>query len=203
MNVYVETNFVLELAFEQEQSESCEQLILLAESGRIRLVLPAYCLAEPHEKLIRQKRIRIDLLKSTSVVFNQLVRTTSLTSGVRSIQQDLSSIIAQSNEEESKRFAVYRRRFLAISEIIPLTTQVLSDAIDAETALDLSPQDAIIYASVVSNLSQHGKLSSCFLNKNTKDFDTPDIAPELARYGCRLIPQFNDGLRYIVNHLKQ
>ena len=79
MNVYVETNFVLELVFEQEQCGSCEQLMLLAESGHIRLILPAYCLAEPHEKLVRQKKSRNDLISSTDAVFNQLVRTTSLT----------------------------------------------------------------------------------------------------------------------------
>ena len=51
MNIYVETNFVLELVFEQEQHTSCEQILALCESGRSRLIIPAYCLAEPHEKL--------------------------------------------------------------------------------------------------------------------------------------------------------
>ena len=55
MNIYVETNFVLELVFEQEQQASCEQILALCESGRSRLIIPAYCLAEPHEKLTRQE----------------------------------------------------------------------------------------------------------------------------------------------------
>ena len=54
MNIYIETNFVLELVFEQEQHTSCEQILALGESGRLRLIIPAYCLAEPHEKLTRQ-----------------------------------------------------------------------------------------------------------------------------------------------------
>jgi hypothetical protein len=49
MNIYVETNFVLELVFEQEQHISCEQMLALCESGRSPLIIPAYCLAEPHE----------------------------------------------------------------------------------------------------------------------------------------------------------
>ena len=44
MNVYVESNFVLELAFLQEQSSSCEEILSLAEGGRIQLVLPGYSL---------------------------------------------------------------------------------------------------------------------------------------------------------------
>jgi len=203
MNVYVETNFILELAFEQEQCASCEQLILLAESSRIRLILPAYCLAEPQEKLIRQKKSRNDLLSNASAVFNQLIRTTSLASKAKSIQQDLSSVLAQSIEEERKRFVIYRRRFLSVTEIIPLTGQILSEAIDAETTLDLPAQDALVYASIISHIRQHGRTTSCFLNKNIKDFGAPDILSELARYNCQLIPQFDQGLNYIQKQLGQ
>jgi len=46
MNVYVESNFVLEHALEQEQCESCEELIRLASAGSIRLLVPAFSLAE-------------------------------------------------------------------------------------------------------------------------------------------------------------
>ena len=53
MNVYVESNFVLELALLQEQSRSCEEILGLAEDGRIQLVVPAYSLIEPYETLIR------------------------------------------------------------------------------------------------------------------------------------------------------
>jgi hypothetical protein len=44
---YVESNFVLELAFRQEDSASCEELLALAESRQIELLIPAYCLGEP------------------------------------------------------------------------------------------------------------------------------------------------------------
>ena len=33
MNVYVETNFVLELAFQQEESTACEDIIKLCEKA--------------------------------------------------------------------------------------------------------------------------------------------------------------------------
>ena len=48
MTVYVESNFVLEQALQQEQSESCDSLVRLAEAGDISLVIPAFSLAEPH-----------------------------------------------------------------------------------------------------------------------------------------------------------
>lgn len=65
MKVYVETNFVLELALEQAQHESCEQLLRLSEGGRIELVIPAYSLVEPHETLRRRhlnrERFKVEL----------------------------------------------------------------------------------------------------------------------------------------------
>lgn len=51
MRVYVETNFVLELALRQEQNESCEALLRLAEASRIGLVVPAFSLLEPYATL--------------------------------------------------------------------------------------------------------------------------------------------------------
>jgi hypothetical protein len=51
MNIYVETNFVLELAFVQEQHESCEQIIGLCEAGNATAVLPAFCISESYETI--------------------------------------------------------------------------------------------------------------------------------------------------------
>ncbi|HEX8213826.1 MAG TPA: hypothetical protein VF584_26905 [Longimicrobium sp.] len=46
MIVYAESNFLLELAYLQEEHESCEEILALAESGRIRLLLPAFAVVE-------------------------------------------------------------------------------------------------------------------------------------------------------------
>lgn len=54
MNVYAETNFVLELSFEQEQSPSCLEILNLCINKEINLIIPAFCLTEPLEKLHRQ-----------------------------------------------------------------------------------------------------------------------------------------------------
>jgi hypothetical protein len=53
--------FVLELTFEQEQCSSCEQILQVCEAGKANLIVPAYSLAEPHEKLNRQARSRREL----------------------------------------------------------------------------------------------------------------------------------------------
>jgi predicted nucleic acid-binding protein len=108
VNIYVETNFILELTFEQEQATSCEQILQLCEANQARLVIPAYSLAEPHEKLNRQAKNRTDLQQRLEAEIRQLSRTTSYTSRIQSIR-DIASLVVQSNEEERQRFVEYRK----------------------------------------------------------------------------------------------
>src|ERR1035441_6115331 len=75
MNVYVESNFVLEQALEQEQCESCEQLIGLASAGSVQLVIPAFSLAEPHGALLRTKNARSRLRSELLPHLRELARS--------------------------------------------------------------------------------------------------------------------------------
>jgi len=58
VNIYVESNFVLELVLLQEQYASCEDVLRLCEAGKEQLIIPAYSLVEPYETLIRRHRQR-------------------------------------------------------------------------------------------------------------------------------------------------
>lgn len=200
MNIYVETNFVLKLAFEQEQSESCEKILDLSESKRIKLILPAYSFAEPHEKLSRQATSRQKLQSLLNNELRQLSRSKTYTSHIESIR-DLEKLIIQSNEEEWQRFIQYRDRLFNSGEFIALNINVLQEAASCETIYDLKPQDAIVFASVISHLQQNKPNRACFLNKNSKDFDNPDIVEELDKFNCRMIPRFDHGLSFIQSQL--
>ena len=67
MRVYVETNFVLELVLGQEQAQACHEILALAESGLIDLVVPAFSILEPYQRLMRRKRDRDELQSGASV----------------------------------------------------------------------------------------------------------------------------------------
>lgn len=196
MNVYVETNFVLELVFQQEQGNSCEQILDLCEAGSAHLIIPAYCLAEPYEKLIRQARSRRELQQNLEAELRQLARSSSYRTRVTSIQ-DIASLLIQSNEEEVQRFLQFRDRFIGIAEIVPLDADILKVASSYEVPYGLRPQDAIVYTSVISHLQRNTPSAGCFLNRNSKDFDNPDIVDELAKFNCTMIPRFDHGLGFI------
>ncbi|GAB1545313.1 hypothetical protein NUACC21_79890 [Scytonema sp. NUACC21] len=200
MNVYVETNFVLELVFQQEQFVSCEQILQLSEAGRIKLVVPAYSLAEPHEKLSRQAKNRREIQQVLDTELRQLARTASYTTRINSIQ-DIANLLVQSNKDESQRFMQYRDRLLKNTEVIPLTADILTEAATYEEPYDLKPQDALVYASVISHLQMNQPTVACFLNRNSRDFDSPDIINELNKFNCRMIPRFDRGYEFIQSQL--
>ena len=200
MNIYVETNFVLELAFEQEQSESCEQILQLAETEQVKLILPAYSLAEPHEKLNRQATKRKKLQNELNIELRQLSRSKTYTSRIESIR-DLVRLIAQSNEEEWQRFVQHRERLMNCAEFIALDLKVLQAAVSFEELYNLNSQDAIILASVISHLQTTKPNKACFPNKNTKDFDSPDVVQALLELNCRMIPRFDHALRFLQSQL--
>lgn len=61
----------------------------------------------------------------------------------------------------------------------------------------------LVYAAVLSHLKQHGAAQSCFLNRNSKDFDDPDLVEELNTYTCKLLVQFDTGYQFIRSCLLQ
>ena len=195
MSVYVESNFVLELVLQQEQSESCEKILSLAETASITLVLPTYSLLEPHEKLRRQSNARDELQRQVSQELRQLRRSKSFRERIAGIK-DLDSLLVQSNHEEREHLKQLSARLVACARLVPLTASLLRAARHLEDAFGLRAQDAAVLASVLQDLTDFGE-ASCFINRNIRDFDTPDIKRELDKHRCRMIPRFDHGLEFI------
>jgi hypothetical protein len=106
MNVYVESNFVLEQALEQEQCESCEQLIGMASAGSLQLVIPAFSLAEPHGTLLRTKNARSRLSNELLPHLRELARSR----GYREVSanlHELADLLTRSAETRARRVAAH------------------------------------------------------------------------------------------------
>lgn len=179
MNVYVESNFVLELALLQEQHESCKKVIELAETNKIKLIIPAYSLIEPFETIIRNAKTRSKTANDLAKELNQLSRSKPYHEEMHAFQR-ITGFLVRSQEEEKERLRETVNKLLNVSTIIPLDTQILISAGVYQIRHDLSPQDSIVYASVVHHLKTTETTAKCLLNRNSKDFDDPDIETELA-----------------------
>jgi len=54
-----------------------------------------------------------------------------------------------------------------------------------------------VLASIVSHLESAEAAESCFLIRNTKDFDDSNIRELLSQCNCEFLGRFDHGLRYI------
>ena len=196
MSVVVESNFVLELVLEQEQSSSCVELLTMAEVGAIRLVVPAYSIMEPYETLGRhhrdRKRIRTDLTNEL-----EQLRRSSSAAVYSQASADVLALLMESANVETQRIADLRQRVCAVATIIPLTTDILHGASDYQVQHDLSPQDAVVYASVIAHLQSDLPAEACFISRNSSDFDDPDIRAELASLKCKYLARFDTAVDYL------
>lgn len=61
MNIYAETNFILEIALEQEECDACAGILQLAASGRAKVIIPAFSLAEPWQAISSKAKVRARL----------------------------------------------------------------------------------------------------------------------------------------------
>lgn len=202
MIVYVESNFVLELALEQEQHESCRTLLRLCKTGRIRIVIPAFSMAEPHTTLYRRGADRRQTKAALDRELGQLARTASYSERLKEFG-GLIDLLVDSADVERDRLYDVLDRVLILSEIIPLDSSILRAAVTLKSSHPLSAPDAIVYASVLNHLAKSGAEKSCFLNRNARDFDEPDLVAELKGRGCRMILSFDDGLKYVASEIRK
>lgn len=201
MIVYVESNFVLEVAFAQEELEACDSIIELAESGSIDLFVPAISVSEPYEVVVRRTRHRVDLYNQLTVELTQLSRSQPY-SQIVDQSQEIVSLLISSGQVEKLRLDSTLSRILGCAGVLPINGETLRSAIGFQSSLDLSPQDSLVYAAVVNHLDSTPADRKCFLNRNAKDFLIPDIESQLAASQCVMIPKFSDGVEYIRKSLE-
>jgi predicted nucleic acid-binding protein len=201
MIVYVESNFVLELAYLQEEHESCEEALRLAQEEKIKLVLPAYSVGEPYDSWVRRSKKRIELYRSLSQELNELSRSRPYVE-MRGKFQEITESLVESGEAEKERLDNAVSEILETAVVIPIKREVIKEAVSLQKTRNLSPQDSIVYASILSHLSDTSQEEpKCFITKNSRDFANPDIHADLEFYNCRLLTRFSAGLGYAKAHL--
>lgn len=202
MDIYVESNFVVELALLQEQHESCEKILTMCESGEVHLILPAYSLVEPQDTLARygtrRKKLSNDL---GNEVTQTLAKSKPYKDEVAEITK-LTGFLIRSQQEEKDRLTMTLDRLLNVAEVIPLESTILSLAAKYQVDHGLRLNDSIIFASVVNHLKTSTSSSKCFLNKDRRDFGDPDIVDALRECGCKMLFRFDDGFNYINSQIR-
>jgi predicted nucleic acid-binding protein len=202
VRLFVESNFVLELALCQEERRACEQLLQLAESGQVQIHIPAYCLGEPFERLTRSHRSRMELharLKDEAAAWRRSPRDLAFAEAGKSMMQTLVASI----EREAADLDLVLQRVAAASSIVPLDADVVARATAIRAEGLLKPQDAIVLASVQACLAGWAPGPSLFLNRNGRDFGVPEVRSRLRAWQCEVILNFEDGLARVLAGLRR
>ncbi|HXB68625.1 MAG TPA: hypothetical protein VNY05_10295 [Candidatus Acidoferrales bacterium] len=196
MTVYVESNFVLEQSLQQEECDSCAAIIDLASKGRIMLAVPAFSLAEPHVAILGKEKARSRLGNDLRKQLFELGRSKPHRA-VPATFDALASVLIASAQFERDGLRDTISALLRTADVISLDAAILRSAVSIQVEFGMSGQDAIVLASVLAHLDVHRPPESCFLNRNTKDFDDPDVRERLEACGCKFFGKFSDGLRYV------
>jgi predicted nucleic acid-binding protein len=198
MIVLAESNFVLELAFQQEQSSEVENIVALAEARRIELVIPACAFTEPYQTLIRRLRERNKLINAIRQSFKQVGRSRGFKELIAASDEVLQTL-TRADDVERKGLGETVRRLMACSRVQVLTDTIIRTAQEFESEFELDPHDAVVLASIELALRERRGGRKLFINKNSKDFDTAKIEDHLGCHGCKLITNFSVA-RQIVEH---
>lgn len=201
MIIYVETNFVLEFARLQEQHDSCEGILSLAEAQKVSLIIPAFSITEARTALLRLRKQRVEFHTRQLIPHLHELSRSKPYREISSASEPLTKALIESSQRETAELESVTSRLLHCGHIIPLETVIVESAVRNEKKLGLEAPDAAVYASIIEDLRGRTRGPKCFLNKNSKDFANPDIYAELKKHGCKMIPSFDDGFRYVSTRL--
>jgi predicted nucleic acid-binding protein len=192
MNVYVETNFILELAFAQDEYANCDRILGLCEAGHAALVLPAFCVAESYETLGRRKKRRERVEHDLKEELRQLERSEPYRDRIAPVRKSVEELLILGVQEDDDRMTAVLDRVLRVAKLVPLEASVISRVESCRETYKLEPQDSIVYLSVLSHLESEGRAGSCFVTRDTH-FADRDLVESLTDRGCTVFFGFREG----------
>ncbi|MGD0390916.1 MAG: hypothetical protein ABSC42_18380 [Tepidisphaeraceae bacterium] len=202
MIVYVETNFLLEIARQQEEAPAANEILRRAEEGKLKLVLPAISIFEPFSTLTYYGLERSRFVDDMEERLKELRRLAPHKRLARDLEPLPKALLSLKYSEMNALEAVTTRA-LNIGELINITSPLFAKARAIEATLGLSPQDAIVFASVEDHvIRQPPNIPKCFASRNSKDFDDPSLIERLELANCRYIATFADALKFVENTIR-
>jgi hypothetical protein len=196
--VYVETNFVLELAYLRATSENCQRLLDLAHGGKVEIVVSSFALIEARLAWQRNAKRRNRLHSAVRTELGELSRSRPLMNIPVESQAFVAALIDTAQQDRS-RLETAVETLARVARITATPPETLARAYEVEQRLGLSPQDALVYASVVEHVQSDTSSDKLFVTQNKRDFlVTQD---ELANHGCKLVFTFDAAEGYVLSKI--
>lgn len=200
MIVYVETNFVLELAYLRPTSDNCQRLLDHARDGRISLAIPAFAVIEARMAWQNVLKRRNRLHSDVRLELAELARSRPL-AGIGEQSQAFVAALVDTAQHDRSRLEAAVASLMEHAAVLSTRAQTLSAALLIEQRFGLAPQDSLVYAAIREHLSETGAGPKLFVTQNSRDFAIPTVENELASYGCRLFTRFDDAESFVASQL--
>lgn len=191
MDVFLESNFLLQLTFRQENYSFCEQILRGAGPESYTLHVPQYALTEVFQKLrpLRNKREEYQKYLVAQVA-EYLREEDSDASTMDDFTRTLNTLLSARTKAQTERLYTVAAEMAQFAPGPSLTAAIIQDAFRQEQTHRLSPQDALVYASVLAGLRELPPgLPKLFVTTD-EDFNTPPIRQELQTHQCDLLTNF-------------
>lgn len=114
------------------------------------------------------------------------------------------TILAGISALQSERLDEVTETVMRVGRLLPFDAATFSAAVQYRDRYGFSStQDAVIYASVVTNLrTLPADMPSCFVTRNPADFDrNPLVRDELRSLGCELKTKFAAAAAFVTSRL--
>ncbi|MFP2900114.1 hypothetical protein [Corallococcus sp. 4LFB] len=200
MIVYVESNFILELALGQEGANAAESILSGAEQRLFELMIPAFSLSEPFGTMAHRGRERKKLGNLLEEQFRQLRRSRQHKATIQPIETAPTVLLGLETAESDALDSVVMRS-LRTAGRIELTADMFEQALNYRRDYDLSSSDAIIYAAVVADARKRDRMRpKLFVSRNHRDFDIPQVRDELGLLGGEYCDSFESAVEKLAQH---
>jgi predicted nucleic acid-binding protein len=200
LTLYVESNFVLEIALGQEEAASAEKLLAAAEADAIQIGIPSFALSEPFSRVTRGIRDRGKLKDQLNSLVRQLSRSSPHSVEIEALP-NVPDLIARIDQREVDRLVSTIQRLLTTAKIIELDVGAFQTAIAFQERYGFGMEDAVILAVVLADLRFSSIQSRhLFANRNKSDFSDPEIVMALKQLGCDITWSFEDAARRLSIH---
>lgn len=186
MKVYVETNFLLELALVQHENAACESLLAHAERAHIAIAMPACAIVEARIALENKRRHVSEFFGAYDRhVRGQLSRIANI-GALRDSRDALFRELTSGLEEAESRYVAASRRIRALGGVIAMTADAIEFAEGRSSGLDYN--DALVFAAIASD-ADYGQADTCFV---TRDRDFAGLAEAMRSARCTVLRSFED-----------
>lgn len=200
MRLFCETNFLLEVALDQNQSRACKELLNLGESKLVELVIPACSVTEAQLALETRHLRRTDAHKRLQQELGELRRSEISSPFAGQLGEGVLALLLETIEHETLRLQSAEDALLRNGRVIETAAMTLRRARSYALGFALATYDALVLASVHEDVVRDSA-ESCFVTRDT-DFRDPDIISMLKPNNCRVLFDFEEARNYVVSLLE-